>query len=115
MKKQAEGAAAGYKSLLAENESYKKQTDKLHGAAGGEEGDDKKKKVDRTGQIGARERADLEERSSAFMKLMDVKNESDKQLETVKSQEVELKYQRQQIAKLTEERDSFSEVPDSGL
>ncbi|CAH0478514.1 unnamed protein product [Peronospora belbahrii] len=131
MKKQAEGAAAGYKSLLAENESYKKQTDKLHELLEGEEGDDKKKKVDALARL-VQENADLEEKvktlvdklkkaedqvvvvtkqaegqSSAFMKLMDEKNESDKQLETVKSQEVELEYQRQQIAKLTEERDSL--------
>ncbi|KAG1695367.1 hypothetical protein DVH05_020405 [Phytophthora capsici] len=131
MKKQAEGAAAGYKSLLAENETFKKQTEKLHELLGDEEGQDKKKKVDALARL-VQENADLELKvkasadqlkkaenevaavtkqaegqSSAFMKLMDEKNESDKQLETAKAQEEEIKRQRDQIAKLTEERDSL--------
>eukprot|EP00644_Phytophthora_capsici_P008924 jgi/Phyca11/504124/fgenesh2_kg.PHYCAscaffold_6_\ len=131
MKKQAEGAAAGYKSLLAENETFKKQTEKLHELLGDEEGEDKKKKVDALARL-VQENADLELKvkasadqlkkaenevaavtkqaegqSSAFMKLMDEKNESDKQLETAKAQEEEIKRQRDQIAKLTEERDSL--------
>ncbi|GMF44659.1 unnamed protein product [Phytophthora fragariaefolia] len=131
MKKQAEGAAAGYKSLLAENESFKQQTDKLHQLLEGEEGEDKKKKLDVLAKL-VQENADLEAKvkasaeqlkkaegqvaavtkqaegqSSAFMKLMDEKNESDKQLETAKTQEDELKKQRELIAKLTEERDSL--------
>ncbi|KAE9326391.1 hypothetical protein PF008_g16665 [Phytophthora fragariae] len=129
MKKQAEGAAAGYKSLLAENESFKQQTDKLHQLLEAEDGDDKKKKLDVLARL-VQENADLEAKvkasaeqlkkaegqvavvtkqaegqSSAFMKLMDEKNESDKQLETAKTQEEELKRQRELIAKLTEERD----------
>ncbi|KAK1943130.1 B-cell receptor-associated protein 29 [Phytophthora citrophthora] len=131
MKKQAEGAAAGYKSLLAENETFKKQTEKLHELFGDEEGEDKKKKVDALARL-VQENADLEQKvkasadqlkkaenevaavtkqaegqSSAFMKLMDEKNASDKQLETAKAQEEEIKRQREQIAKLTEERDSL--------
>ncbi|RAW30040.1 hypothetical protein PC110_g13605 [Phytophthora cactorum] len=131
MKKQAEGAAAGYKSLLAENETFKKQTEKIHQLLGDEEGEDKKKKVDALARL-VQENADLEEKvktsdeklqkaenqvaavtkqaegqSSAFMKLMDEKNESDKHLETAKTQEEEIKRQREQIAKLSEERDSL--------
>ncbi|OWY92233.1 putative membrane protein [Phytophthora megakarya] len=131
MKKQAEGAAAGYKSLLAENETFKKQTEKLHELLGGEEGEEKKKKVDALARL-VQENADLEQKvkasadklkmaenevaavtkqaegqSSAFMKLMDEKNESDKQLETAKAQDEEIKRQREQIAKLTEERDAL--------
>ncbi|KAL7689957.1 putative B-cell receptor-associated protein [Plasmopara halstedii] len=131
MKKQAEGAAAGYKSLLAENESFKKQMDKLHDLLGNEEGDDKKKKVDALTRL-VQENADLEDKvkmaieklqkaenqvvfvtkqaesqSSAFMKLMDEKNESDKQLEAAKTHEDEIKRQRKQIDKLTEERDAL--------
>nr|AAP86966.1 unknown [Phytophthora sojae] len=48
-----------------------------------------------------------EGQSSAFMKLMDEKSEADKQLETAKAQDEELKRQRELIAKLTEERDSL--------
>ncbi|KAG6612132.1 ap-3 complex subunit [Phytophthora cinnamomi] len=131
MKKQAEGAAAGYKSLLAENESFKQQTDKLHQLLEAEDGEDKKKKLDVLARL-VQENADLEAKvkasaeqlkkaegqvavvtkqaegqSSAFMKLMDEKNESDKQLESAKAQEEELKRQRELIAKLTEERDSL--------
>ncbi|KAG7384518.1 hypothetical protein PHYPSEUDO_002506 [Phytophthora pseudosyringae] len=131
MKKQAEGAAAGYKSLLAENETFKMQTDKLHQLLGDEEGEDKKKKVDALARL-VQENADLEQKvqasaeklkkaenqvaavtkqaegqSSAFMKLMDEKSESDKQLETAKAQEDESKRQRAQIAALTEERDAL--------
>lgn len=131
IKKQAEGAAAGYKALLVENESFKKQTDKLHQLLGNEEGDDKKKKVDALAKL-VQENADLEDevkmaieklqkaenqvasvtkqaegQSSAFMKLMDEKNESDKQLEAAKTHEEEMKRQRKQIAKLTEERDAL--------
>lgn len=131
IKKQAEGAAAGYKALLVENESFRKQTDKLHQLLGNEEGDDKKKKVDALAKL-VQENADLEDevkmaieklqkaenqvasvtkqaegQSSAFMKLMDEKNESDKQLEAAKTHEEEMKRQRKQIAKLTEERDAL--------
>ncbi|EGZ18911.1 hypothetical protein PHYSODRAFT_255626 [Phytophthora sojae] len=132
MKKQAEGAAAGYKSLLAENESFKQQTAKLHQLLEAEEDDgDKKKKLDVLAKL-VQENADLEAKvkasaeqlkkaegqvaavtkqaegqSSAFMKLMDEKSEADKQLETAKAQDEELKRQRELIAKLTEERDSL--------
>ncbi|POM72014.1 membrane protein [Phytophthora palmivora] len=137
MKKQAEGAAAGYKALLAENETFKKQTEKLHELLGGEEGEEKKKKVDALARL-VQENADLELKvktsadklqkaenqvaavtkqaegqSSAFMKLMDEKNESDKQLETAKAQDEEIKRQREQIAKLMEERDALkSQIQD---
>ncbi|KAL4159026.1 hypothetical protein PRNP1_004798 [Phytophthora ramorum] len=131
MKKQAEGAATGYKSLLAENETFKQQVEKLHELLQGEDDADKKKKVDVLARL-VQENADLENKvkssaekllkaenevatvkkqaegqSSAFMKLMDEKNESDKQLETSKAQDKQLNRQREQIAKLTEERDSL--------
>ncbi|CAH0489006.1 unnamed protein product [Peronospora farinosa] len=132
MTKQAEGAAAGYKVLLAENASLKKQTEKFHELLDGEEGDEKKKKkIDALARL-VQENAELEEevknlaeklekaheqvgvvtkqaegQSSAFMKLMDEKNEVDKQLETTKSQEEKLKRQHEEITKLTEERDSL--------
>ncbi|KAI9980627.1 hypothetical protein PInf_009930 [Phytophthora infestans] len=131
MKKQAEGAAAGYKSLLAENESFKIQTEKLHQMFGDEEGEEKKKKVDALARL-VQENADLERKietldeklkkaedqvaavtkqaegqSSAFMKLMDEKNESDKQLETAKAQEEMIKRQRDEIASLKAECDSL--------
>ncbi|CAI5705669.1 unnamed protein product [Peronospora farinosa] len=98
----------------------------------GEEGDEKKKKkIDALARL-VQENAELEEevknlaeklekaheqvgvvtkqaegQSSAFMKLMDEKNEVDKQLETTKSQEEKLKRQHEEITKLTEERDSL--------
>jgi B-cell receptor-associated protein 31 len=137
MKRQAEGAAAGYKSLLAENETVKKQTDKLHELLEGEEGDDKQKKVDLLAKL-ARENAELEQQlkdaseklkkaegqvaavtkqadgqSAAYMKLMDEKSASDKQLESAQAQEEQLKQQREQIAKLSEERDALkSQIQD---
>ncbi|RLN55653.1 hypothetical protein BBJ29_006751 [Phytophthora kernoviae] len=137
MKRQAEGAAAGYKSLLEENESFKKQADKLHELLESEEGDDKQKKLDVLAKL-VKENADLtasvaasanklkkaesevaavtkqaEGQSSAFMKLMDEKNESEKQLGIAKAQEEELKGQREQIAKITEERDALkSQIQD---
>ncbi|KAF4316920.1 hypothetical protein BBO99_00006419 [Phytophthora kernoviae] len=137
MKRQAEGAAAGYKSLLEENESFKKQADKLHELLESEEGDDKQKKLDVLAKL-VKENADLtasvaasanklkkaesevaavtkqaEGQSSAFMKLMDEKNESEKQLGVAKAQKEELKGQREQIAKLTEERDALkSQIQD---
>ncbi|RLN56526.1 hypothetical protein BBJ28_00023583 [Nothophytophthora sp. Chile5] len=139
MKKQAEGAAAGYKSLLAENESFKQQADKLHELLEHEndgEGD-KQKKLDVLAKLVA-ENAQLaasveaaaaklkkaesqvavvskqaEGQSAAFMKLLDEKSASDKQLETAKTQEDELKRQREQIAVLTEERDALkSQIQD---
>ncbi|CAI5718541.1 unnamed protein product [Peronospora destructor] len=131
MTKQAEGAAAGYQLLLAENESFKKQTEKLHELLEGEEGDEKNKKGDALARL-VQENAELEEKakisgeklekaqeqvavvtkqaegqSSAFMKLMDEKNELDKQLETTKCQEEKLKRQQEETTKLMEERDSL--------
>lgn len=137
MKKQAEGAAAGYKSLLEENESFKQQTDKLHELLESEDGDDKQKKLDVLTKL-MKENAELtanvaasadklkkaenevaavtkqaEGQSSAFMKLMDEKNASEKQLELAKAQDEQLKQQREQIAKLTEERDALrSQIQD---
>ncbi|KAG7395680.1 hypothetical protein PHYBOEH_003359 [Phytophthora boehmeriae] len=131
MKRQAEGAAAGYKSLMEENENFKKQANKLHELLENEEGEDKQKKLDVLAKL-VQENADLtasvvasaekvkkaesevaavtkqaEGQSSAFMKLMDEKQESEKQLEVAKTQEEELKKQKQEIAKLKEECDAL--------
>uniref|UniRef100_A0AAV1TV31 Endoplasmic reticulum transmembrane protein n=1 Tax=Peronospora matthiolae TaxID=2874970 RepID=A0AAV1TV31_9STRA len=133
MKKQAEGAVDGYKCLLEENESLKKQANKLHELLKGDDGDDDKStKVDLLARL-VQENADLEERvetavekckkaedevgvvkkqaegqSAAFMQLMEEKDKLNKQLETATSQQEELKRQREQIATLTGERDALT-------
>ena len=137
MTKQAEGAAAGYKVLLTDHESVKKQTEKLQKLLGGDDDDDddddqkKKTKIEAVTKL-MQENTELDEQvhvlreklenahgqvavvtkqaesqSSAFMKLMDEKKELDKQVETIKVQEEKVKRQRTEITKLTEERDSL--------
>jgi B-cell receptor-associated protein 31 len=141
MKKQAENASSGYKSLLEENESVKKQTAKLHELLDGADGDtdaEKKKqkldvltklmeenaalsaKVEVTGKELQHAEAKVEAvkkqaegQSSAFMKLLDEKTEADKHAATIKELKEQVTRQEEQLKALAEERDSLrSQIQD---
>lgn len=137
MKKQAEGAAAGFKQQLEENESIQKQLAKVHLLLGDNNGgddddkDDSKKKTNVLAKL-VEENACLttnletakhelklaenkveivkkqaESQSSAFMKLMDEKSEADKHVQQGKEQQKTIETQTQEIKELKSERDSL--------
>lgn len=141
MTKQAENAASGYKALLDENETFKQQAAKLHQLLDDEKDDldgaKKQKKLDVltklmeenaalttkvavTGKELVQAEAKIEAvkkqaegQSSAFMKLLDEKTESDKHVATIKQLEEKVKRQDEQLHALAEERDSLrSQIQD---
>ncbi|DAZ93101.1 TPA: hypothetical protein N0F65_006853 [Lagenidium giganteum] len=133
MKKQAEGASTGYKALFEENETIKKQLEKVQKLLGDStDGDDKKgEKVDVLAKL-LEENAQLETKlesttkelksaeakveavkkqaegqSSAFMKLMDDKAALDKQTELVQVQKDKIETLEQEVKELKKERDAL--------
>ncbi|KAF1318752.1 Ap-3 complex subunit, partial [Globisporangium splendens] len=137
MKKQAEGASAGYKGLLEENESMKKQLAKVHALLGStksdddDDVDDDKKKANVLAKLIeentclttkletvehdlklAENKVEIvkkqaEGQSSAFMKLMDEKTEADKHLQLTKTQQETIAQQQKEISELKNERDAL--------
>ncbi|TMW61593.1 hypothetical protein Poli38472_012784 [Pythium oligandrum] len=133
MKKQAEGAAAGYKQLLEESETSKAQMDKLQKLVGADDKDGvvaMKKLLDENSSLtkqveslkkelkAAEVKVDsvkkqAEGQSAAFMKLMDEKTASDKQVDSQKTLEATIAQQKEEIKALKTERDSLkSQVQD---
>lgn len=136
LKKQAEGASSGYKELLTENESIKKQLTKVHTLLGMNDDDDddvsdEKKKANVLAKLVEENsylttkletakhdlkladnkmeivKKQAESQSAAFMKLMDEKNEADKHLPLMKEQEKTIAHQEKEINDLKRERDSL--------
>ncbi|GLE01464.1 hypothetical protein PINS_up010294 [Pythium insidiosum] len=135
MKKQAEGASTGYKTLLEEQEKTKLQIAKLRELVG-EDGDGKGGKdaltklldenASLTKQLSEAKKAlatsdakieavkkQAEGQSAAFMKLMDEKSASDSQAASHKALEEKIAKQEEQIRELTRDRDSLkSQIQD---
>lgn len=135
MKKQAEGASAGYKQQVDENESIKKQLQKVHSLLGMSDGDDDGKDTKKKADVLAKlieENATLtttldtttrnlelaenkvevvkkqaESQSAAFMKLMDEKTEMDKYEQLAKDQEKTIEQQQSTLKELKKECESL--------
>lgn len=135
MKKQAEGASTGYKGLLTENESIKKQLDKVQLLLG-DKGEGAKS-VDVLAQLVeensklSTQLAEAEKRvkaaetsaesvkkqaaaqSESFMKLVDEKNDVEQQRELVKTQNTKIAALEKAIKDLTDDRDALkSQIQD---
>lgn len=135
MQKQAEGVSTGYKQQLDENESIKKQLQKVHALLGMSDGDDDSSATTKKADVLAKlieenttlatkletathdlelaeskiavVKKQAESQSAAFMKLMDEKTEADKFEQIAKDQKQTIERKSGEIKELKSECESL--------